>query len=146
MKKIISLSCSLFLASISMSTQAELYTNFYNNSREAVKITQIKTPSHITTNAEQGIEIKPQPNGYPPHIWFKVGRYDEYAPRIYITITSVNSFWNFCRFSIPYNASRPWSFEGDNYSGPYLIQSFGDFHCYLKNMHDNTAHLNIDRI
>jgi len=145
-KKIATLACVFVLTSaFSIPSQAELYTNFYNNTKEALKITKIVMPSDHQTNANFGIEIKPQPNGYPPHIWFKANshRSGPYCLReITVAISSALNPKNFCLFTIPYTLDK---YGREDFSGSYRIDSYGDFHCYLNDRNGNTAHLNLDR-
>jgi len=146
-KKISTLSSILFLSMYSMTAKAELYTNFYNNSKEALEIQAVDPGESMETNAKVGMEIKPQPNGYPPHIWFKATGIASHRFRKVVIVSTTNPN-NWCGFYIPYNMHKDgFGIKHDYFysASQYIIDSYGDFKCYIKNLNDNTAHLNIDR-
>jgi len=146
-KKTTALSAIMAFASIfSLSAHAELYTNFYNNSGEALYIKEINLGGgEMKTNALVGMEIKPQPSGYPPHIWFKAtGRVSDYYRKV--VIASKTNPNNWCRFEIPYNLSTGlWTEEIFYSARTYAIESNGTLRCYINDLNDNTAHLNINQ-
>jgi len=144
-KKIAMLSGVLGLT-FSASSHAELYTNFYNNSKDGLQIRALDLGNRMESNAKVGMEIKPQPNGYPPHIWLKATGSASNKYRRF-EIGSKTNPDNWCRFFIPFNLTfgegiPAW--QEEDFSGLYKVESFGNFRCYLQNRHGNTAHLNID--
>jgi len=126
--------------------QAELYTNFYNNTKQALQITQVDLGGGgMETNAKVGLEIKPQPGGYPPHIWFDAKGVVTNYYRL-VVISDKDNPNNSCRFSIPYTlvkGRRGHLYEAFFTAGSYKIESKGNLLCYINDLNGNTAHLNL---
>lgn len=149
LKKLVISSAFLVFSFGFTSAKAELYTNFYNNTRETVQVTEVDLGvGGIQTNLKRELQIE---NGAtPPHIWWKPQSVVK-SPHRYVTLVSTQDPNNWCRFAIPSGLARScskdgcWEVERHYDRASYIITDNGDFHCYIKDLNNNTAHLNLER-